>query len=477
MAPNQISTSLRQQEVAEPFISRYLLPLSRPLSLQVEGWRNAVKSQEAVGIARDTMIAYMISTPWQIVPRDPDLSSRYTNEIQYYTDLFNATEGGYEDHLELVLQDALDTPVGGCSEVVRDPDTPNGRVVNYQHMDAATLFPTVFKDFPIMQRVPGISLDPVVFKPFQVSRVGWSPRPEIRQKGWFMAPPERIYLALQMLVQGDQYYWKLLQDTPEMGILDLGDMEKSYAETWLSSWKDLLGGIDPFKIPVLYEHEQEVKYITFNRPPVDIIYDKVFLMKASFAVAGYGITLLDVGIMTEGSTLAGSIRSERRSERTGFAKLRAKVLRYWQNMLPPYLRIEYIERDDERLVAKGRARLANSMAMRNLTEAGIVLAEDAQQQLVADGLMTVPLSPVGVSSGGNVVEPNRLVSRELGNPVPPSQGGEGDISARSNYSKDDVLKFYQNADFFRGNDALEFDLVGFDIKDLLGGVLAPEGLG
>lgn len=476
MATSQVSTSLRQQDisVASPYISRYVLPLARPEVLPVQGWRNAVKAQEVIGIARDTITSYIISTPWRIEPSNPDTGDRYDNEVQYYTDMFNSFDGGYEDHLELVLQDMLDTPLGGCTELVRDPDVPGGRVVNYQHMDAATLFPTVFKEYPLVQRVLGLSSEPVIFEPQQINRIGWSPRPEIRQKGWYMAPPERIYLALQMLVQGDQYYWKLLQDTPEMGILDLGDMDRQSAEDWLKAWKDLLLGTDPFKIPVLYEHNSDIKYVPFNRPPSDIIYDKVTMMRAAFAVAGYGITLQDAGLLSEGTSLAASIRQERRTEKTGFARVRTKVTRYWKTMLPSYLKFTFIERDDERLVAKGRARLANSMALRNLTEAGILLPEDAQQQLVADGLITVPVSQVGQDQGTQIIEPSRLVSQQLGSPVPASQGGMGEV--KRSVSKDDVRSYL---DMFGLNDPmfqddLTFDLLGFDLNSLLGGVLDPE---
>jgi hypothetical protein len=476
VAKRTVSASLRQQDAQAMFITRYHPMLARPESLPIQGWRDVVKSQEVVGIARDTIISYMISTPWRIEPRDPDVGNRYDKEIQYYTDLFNGTDGGYIDHLELVLQDFLDTPLGGCTELAREPDAPGGRVVNYQNMDAATLSPTAFKDFPIIQRVPGIFSDPPLFPAHAISRIGWSPRPEIRQRGWYMAPPERILLALQMLVQGDQYYWKLLQDTPEQGILDLGDMERSSAESWLSSWKDLLGGIDPFKIPVLFEHTTDVKYITFNRPPSDIIYDKITMMRASFAAGGYGITLTDMGLIIDSNTLAGTIRGERRSERTGFAKVRAKVASYWQKMLPAHLTYSYVERDDERLVAKGRARLANSMAMRNLTEARIISSQDAQQQLVSDGLMTVPLQPTTAvpNSNGEIVEPNRLVSRELGSPVPASAGGEGEVSARS-MSKDLVYDFLKKTGFVENtitDDVLGFDLIGEELKETFGGVLA-----
>lgn len=475
MAITALSTSLRQQDVSAPYLTRYFLPLAQPENLPIQQWRNAVKSQEAVGIARDTLISYMVSTPWRIEPKDPDAGNKYDSEIQYFTDLFTSTDGGYEDHVELVLQDFLDTPLGGCTELVRDPDEPGGRVVNFQNMDAATLFPTVFRDFPIVQRVPGAAVEPVIFPKHALSRIGYTPRPEIRQRGWYMAPPERIYLALQMLIQGDQYYWKLLQDTPELGILDLGDMEMTAAESWLKSWRDLLSGVDPFKIPVLYEHTGDVKYIQFNRPPTDIIYDRVMISKASFAAAGYGISLSDMGIVTDQGTLAGTIRGERRSERTGFAKVRVKLQRYWNNMLPPYLQYVYIERDDERLVAKGRARLANSMAMRNLTDGGILEKQDAQQQLVADGLITVPLTAVGPNQDTSITEPNRLVSRELGNPIPASSGGNGEITNKADYTKDDVRAWLDMSKVWQDDQVLGFDLLGSELRDLLQGVLAPEG--
>ena len=85
-----------------------------------------------------------------------------------------------------------------------------------------------------------------------------SPRPDIKREGWGLAPPEKTYLALEMLNRGDYYYANLLIDTPAAGILDLGDMAQDSAEEWVKAWRKMLTGIDPFKIPVLYEHANKV---------------------------------------------------------------------------------------------------------------------------------------------------------------------------------------------------------------------------
>ena len=444
MATTQVSTSLRQFTPGMGYITRYIAPLALPGSVPVDWWREAVRRQQAAIISRDTIISYMTSTPWRIVPKNPDDVGVYDEEIKYYTELIRASDGGYQYHLDLVLQDALDTPIGGCTELVREGDVPGGKVLAYKHMDAATLTPTLFDDYPIVQRPQGFwtgSAEPVWFPGHAVARMGWSPRPELMKSGWFMAPPEKIYLALSMLVRGDQYYANMLSDTPEAGLLDLMDMAEDVALGWLDSWKDLLGGTDPFKIPVLYEHEQPAKFIPFGRPPEEIIYDKTTLKYAAFCAAGYGLTLADIGIMVENQSLAGAIRGERRSLKNGFSTAKTKVKSYYEVMLPPYLVFDYVERDDEMLVAKGRARLANSMAMRNLTEGGILTEEDAQQQLVADGLITIPVqSAPGAKPKTQIVSPTHVVAKQLQSPVPPSEGGNGEITAKSLAGASEVVR-------------------------------------
>jgi len=417
---------------------RLLAPWQNPSWLSASQWREVVRHQELAIICRDTIIMNILNTPWRVSPRELASGNEYEEEVKSYTELIRTTDGGFHHHMDLVLQDALDTPFGGAAEVGRENDDPEGAALWLKHIDSATLYPTFNDDYPVVQKVPSEPVDYVIFPKHAIARIGYTPRPEFLRKGWFMAPPEKVYLGLELLVRGDRYYANLLSDTPEAGILDLGDMEQASAETWLSSWKDLMNGIDPFKIPVLYEHTTPAQYIAFGRPPTELMFDKTTLKYASFVAAGYGLSLPDIGLVVEGTgaSLAGQIRSERRSSRTGIGVTRLYVKAYWDSILPSYLQFEFVDRDDEILVSKGRARLSNSMAMRNLTEAGIIEVKDAQEQLVADGLLTISLSPAPglpepTTPGNGIVSPTHVVAKELGKPVAPSKGGQGEITAKA----------------------------------------------
>jgi hypothetical protein len=426
-----------------PFISRIVPMWATPTALSAEQWRTAVRHQPVAMICRDTIVSNLQSTPWRIVPRDPTpstlgsngkiISDPYKEDVDYYTTLFNGIDGSWDIHIDLLMQDALDIPFGGADEIIREGDDPNGRVTNVLHIDGGTLAPTYNPEVPVVQTY--YSAVPVYFPWWSVSRVYYTPRPEITRLGWGMAAPERIYLALELLYRGDRYYANLLLDTPESGVLDLGDMDSETAEDWLKSWRNLLQGTDAFKVPVLYEHTVPATWIPFTRTPVDLAYDKSTLRYMQIVAAGYGLSLTDIGIV-EGDTgsLAGTIRSERRSIRSGFGAARIKVKAHHDRILPPHLMFEFVERDDEILAAVGRARLANSMAMRNLVDGKIIVAEDAQEQLQKDGLLTVPLQVVGSfdsTQNDELITPRHVVANELQKPVPASQGGEGEINARS----------------------------------------------
>jgi len=443
--PSPISTEKGQRSVQAPFMVRWLPAWQTPTWFTGQSWRNAVRHQPIAMVCRDTIIANLVSSPWQIVSKNQavDVSSE---EIRYYTDKIENLDGGFDIHIDLVMQDALDLPFGGASEVGRENDDPEGKLMWALHMDGATLFPTYNSDWPAGQLVPDVSpLLPVYFPKHAISRTYYSPRPEINRKGWGMAPPEKIYLALELLSRGDRYYANLLLDTPETGVLDLGDISSETAEEWLKSWRELLVGIDSLKVPILYEHTSPAKFIPFGRSPIELAYSNTTLRYMQIITAGYGLSLADIGII-EGDvgSLAGAIRQERRSLRTGIGEARRKVSAYVTRMLPEYLMHAWVERDDEILAAKGRARLANSMAMSNLTGGKQILTpEDAQQQLIADGLLTVSITPVSEfepEPKSEIVNPLLLpphpVANEMQKPVPASSGGEGEINARAMFVVD-----------------------------------------
>lgn len=412
------------------YFSRILPAWQQPEWYSGEMWRAIVAQQPIAKICRDTMISNMVALNWCIEPRDSNLRDELKPEIDYYTKFFEYDgQFDYTERTEMILQDYFDLPFGGAFELGREGDNQEGRLIWVEPLDGATLFPTLNYDYPVGQQ---ISIQTVYFPYHAINRMYMSPRNEFRRRGWGTCPPEKIFLALSLLNRGDVYYANLLLDTPQVGILDLQDMSKESAAKWVESWKTLLSGIDPFKIPVLYEHEKPAQFIPFGRSPTELMFDTAIGKYASIVTAGYGMTLSDIGVPTGGNggdTLAGSIRQERHTRKTGYA-LTKKKLNYFNNrMLPPELVFKFIDIDDELSVAMGRARLANATAIQLLVQQRVLTPNEGRMQLISDGLINISI-PEKVEGGDEFPVDNAQNTQErpglLGKPVAPSQGGYGE---------------------------------------------------
>jgi hypothetical protein len=427
-----------------PYFQRYLTPWAIPMWAEANMWRRFVRYQPVAMVCRDTLIANFIAQEWKIQARESSEKEQYAKQIKEYTRFFEDFDGmGFAGHMEWVLGDLLDLPFGGASEVGRMNNDPEGSLAWVENIDAATLFPTNNGDFPIGQRVfmAQDNTNPMIvyFPKDSIDRIYWSPRSDIYRRGWGMPPPEKIYLAIEMLSRGDQYYANMLLDTPEAGILDLGDMSATSAKDWVESFKTLMAGIDPLKIPVLYEHENEVKYIPFGKPPSEIMYDETILKYASIVCAGYGMSLADVGLNASASStgersLAGTIRSERRMRRNGISTVISKATTYLNKLLPSYLEFAIMDYDDEILANIGRARLASAQAFMAMMQTKVFTPDEVRQQWISDGLVTVPMDELApntaVESPINITTAKRNpdTSDQVGDPVPAEQGGWGGIT-------------------------------------------------
>lgn len=427
-----------QRSISDPlYLIRYPYYAKQPLWATAQSWRFSVESQPVALLSREALIGSVLSLDWKIEPRDSDNRDELKSEIDYYTRLLEYTgEMDYTEHVEWVAKDLLDLPFGGASEIGRSGDSPEGRVIWIEPLDGGTLFPTQNFDFPVGQRVNGVPKE-VYFPWYAIDRVFMSPRTEITRKGWGIAPPEKIYLSLEMVGRGDTYYANMLLDTPDAGILDLLDMSKDSAEEWVKAWRELLTGIDAYKIPVLYQHTTPAKWISFTRPPTEIMFDVAMSRYSAIVCAGYGLTLSDIGLgggSSGGNTLAGTIRDERKSKRNGFTRLKKKMEGYFNRILPSSLKFTFIDLDDEMSVALGRARLANATAWSSLINIGAFTAKEARLQTIADGLTTISLpEEVDVNDLPQQQQPGTGAERPsmLGRPVSPSSGGWGEVAARS----------------------------------------------
>jgi len=453
----------RSINITDLFITRWTPPWSRPPSLPAYTWRAWVLNQPVATVCREMLITMLTGLDWTITARDSDKKEDLAPTMDYYNKLLN--HGGYyldtdwTGLLEWVCGDLLDIPFGGAVEVGRRDDSPKGRVVWLRPLDGGTLYPTLNKAFPVVQYYQGYSA--VMFPKHAIARTYMSPRPEIFREGWGIAPPEKIYFALDLLNRGDKYYANLLLDVPPAGILDLGDMEKTSAQEWINEFRTFVANTtDAFRIPVLYEHNNEVKFLPFGKVPNDIMFDHITLKYAALVASAYGLQLNDIGLQTtsrSGETLAGAIRATTQTMRSGMAKLKMKIKYFIEQILPDTLQFDWVDFNADSNVAMGRARLASATAFNALIQAGAFSAQEIRSQMLFDGLLSVsipnerPKDAVPQTPPGSKT-PERPGS--LGHGTLPSEGGEGELRSivikRSDYAdkrtgnfvKDIVLATY-----------------------------------
>lgn len=369
-----------------PYISKYAPYLSNPSWAPSAWWRQFERAQPLMMLCRDVLSMQVTNLDWKITAKDPERAEELVDEIDYYTLRLNTWNGeDYDTGIERSVQDLYTLPFGTVLELGRYKD---GSLAWIKSMDGATCLPTLDPDFPVVQSfVPsGQGGTGVLFPKELVSRVYLSPRPEWDRQGWGMAPPEKVYIAGLMLANGDRYYWRLLLDTPQSGILDLGDMEEASAKKWIATYQEMLVGIDPQKIAVLYEHTKPANWIKYDLNPAELQMDKALSWYATIVTDGYGVPLSELGLNFN-STLAGQIREDRRSRRTGFGLILAKMTVLINRILPDYLQFSYVYRDDEGLNLLGRARATSVTGLAHAIDKGILSPEAARVQLRLDGLI------------------------------------------------------------------------------------------
>ena len=440
--PPKVSREKGQKGITYPvYLDRVPIsfPYGQPERFQGQQWRQAVQMQPVCMDSREYLISSILDLKWKIEPKDSDQRDELKSEIEYYTDLLRAhKEYRFSHIIEWICQDLLDLPFGGVMEMGREGNQPNGRVLWFELLDGATCYPTLNDDFPIGQQYQ----DKIVYFPAHtINRIYYSPRTEIYKRGWGMAPPQKIYSSLELVGRGDVYYANLLLDTPPTGILDLVDMSKDSAEKWVEAWKVLLGNIDPYKIPVLYEHEKAAEWISFTKSPTEIMFDKAIAKYVSLVCAGYGISPSDINLGGGGSgggdTMAGTIRQERSTRRNGLARLKLKLKEFFDFMLPPSIEFNFIDLDEETSVAIGRARLASSTAAGAFINSKMFSPQEMRLQALADGIVSVSV-PENVPDDSEFPDPMGGAAERpsmMGKPVSPSSGGYGEVAARSAFDK------------------------------------------
>lgn len=434
----------RSIDIGDLYLTRFTPPWSRPPSASAYQWRAWVLQQPVAIVCRETHIANILSLDWKITPRDSSYREELEGTIKHYTKLIS--KGGNYDELgldyagliEWLAGDLLDTPFGMAAELGRKGDEPGGRVVWIRPLDAGTLYPTLNAEYPVVQYYAQ-PYDAVAFPSWSISRTYMSPHTFIYREGWGMPPPEKIYFALELLNRGDKYYANLLLDIPTAGILDLGDMEKDAAVEWITAFKTFVQDQNQsFRVPVLYEHNNPIEFIPFGKEPNNIMFDRITMKYAALVAASYGMSLSDIGLQTttaSGETLAGSIRQERRTRKTGFARVKAKLKAFFDNILPDTLEFNFVDYDDELNVALGRARLASSQAFSSWRQMGLFSKQELRSQAIQDGLVsiTMPDELPPDAEPDLQADPNAEPELLQGGTAP-SMGGEGEVKSLDSVS-------------------------------------------
>jgi hypothetical protein len=400
-------------------------------------WRNFVMSVPIAAVCRQTAVSQLTALDWKIVARDSNQTDELKSQIKYYTRLLD-NESMYDGldftgRLEWLGKDLLDLPFGMAAEIGRENDNPGGKVVWIRCLDAGTLMPSLNADFPVIQRVPNMPMEPIAFPAYSISRQYMNPRSDIWREGWGMAPPELIYLVFELMKRGDKYYADLLLNTPQVGLLDLGDTTKETAQEWMKETQDLFAGTDPMKIPVLYEHTTKVEWIPFQMNPNELMFDRITSRYANLICAGYGMSPSDIGMgggSNGGETLSGTIRDERKTKKNINAILKKKFKSFFDRILQEDLEFTWIDFDDDQNVARGRARLANAQANEIFIRNHVYSPQELRAQGLVDGLVTVSVpetlddKKVNWPESGNTTRPGLI-----GEKVSADNGGRGETSS------------------------------------------------
>jgi len=157
--PKSIEITKQPGQISAPGgeLSNYLvrqMPIwNNPNWLHADVWRAFVAKQPIAVLCREAISSYLLSLDWAIVSREADKQDEYKEDIKHYTKLFERGNAYYNDidfstHVEWLVKDLFDLPFGGASEIGREYDKEDGKVVWIRPLDAATLAPTLNIDFP-----------------------------------------------------------------------------------------------------------------------------------------------------------------------------------------------------------------------------------------------------------------------------------------------------------------------------------------
>jgi hypothetical protein len=313
MAIVEKSATPRSIQISPPYISRAPYYFTNPTFLTYDQWR-MVAREPVTRLCIRHIIRELVSFEWDITSPDPEKDA---DTIEYYTNILEAADDndGFDSWLSRVVQDALELPIGGVFEPA--PDNLTGLLGGVYHVDGATVFPTYDPDVPFVQVDPYNTAERIWFGRGELCRLILMPRVDLRRRPFQESPVESAFIGIESLSKIYIYYMRQLGDTPVSGILDLMDMSQDEAIEWAVGFRELFDGIDPLKVPILYDHTKPARFIPFGRTPQDLSIIETFKRYAELVCAAFGLSIDDLRLFEHTNTKAGVQASQKTTARAG----------------------------------------------------------------------------------------------------------------------------------------------------------------
>lgn len=403
--PDLVEKSARPRSVqqAPPYISRAPFYIQNPTLFSMDQWRQ-VSKEPVTRLCIRHVIREISALELEITSEKPDIDE---GTLTYFRQVLDdADDGeGLNAFLSRTLQDAMELPIGGVVEIA--PDDLTGMVGGLYHVDGATVYPTYDRNIPFVQINPYDTAQRVYFRRGQIERLMLMPRVDLRRRPFQESPVESAFMSIEAMSRMYIYYMKQLGDTPMAGILDLMDMTETEATDWAVEFREMYEGIDPLKIPILYDHVKPAKFIPLGRNPNDMALMENFRRFAELIASSFGLSIGDLRLFEHDRVLAGVEASQRVTARQGIG--------FYAQIIENFLNKHVLMTARSGIKAKfklgmtgesqAEAQLASQRAQTLMTLSGnqpIIKQIDAQKQAQQWKIIDVPLTglPAATSPGG-----------------------------------------------------------------------------
>ena len=378
------------------------VPASRLTSDQ---WR--MTAAEPTNLAYQTHLMRALKLEYKFVAKKgEDPKSTKVKEItKYYEELF---EKCYWDLTKVAWEkDSYDLPFGGALEIGWWPDNafggkfPAGHPAWFVHVDAGTMWVNLGNPkYPYAQIDPNNNQRSIAFERREMARIMYLPHTSLALRGYQKSPTEQNWQVIGALSRLYTFDLKSLSDTPIAGILDLLDFSEDDVVEWKKGFEEMLMGINPIKIPILYEHEKPAKFVPFGQVDVDVT--EKWKHYAEKCGNPYGLTIGSLGLYEHDRTLAGARIQRITTQRTGvggFAYDEKRAIN--RQLFPPGCPVmfDWDVPEVEDVLKREQARGTRIAYMGVAVDKGALDPEDMLEQMIEDGVFTIPVKPGAIEEG------------------------------------------------------------------------------